>query len=430
MKNFDIDNKKEKRETLIFKANIDFPKIEWDEFLKFIGYTYNDIKGNVEQLKFILSPFLVDLYKYKFNIPINLNKRIDMFEDWFLKNSFCRYYGIDVKELISKLASWYEMRYSDSILEEMLSYGRTDIFNCFDFNENQYVHDSFSDDSDVYYLELCKTLDFGFFIRSLSENEKEVFRKKKLCVSFVKNTDDSTYFLTPNGFISSVLNCSTGIYDKCYVTKHITDVLDFCEDSIDVYINSTRERFKKSVLYSYKSAFVRQEVLNCAMYKLLLNRNTEFGTMRALLFAKEFGLDIDIPMIYGVNKDDYIRQEINFYLKFGGSKNLNCYKNYFDDEYQNGNEQLEMESISSMIRDYCGCYTAEEKYLQQKLCDVLASKVSSSKELYQKLADVLYSCIDQKKLAKEKLKLTYDDDTLRRAQVIQRRLEKKLNREL
>ena len=427
MKIPDMNGKREKDELLIFKSNMDFPKIEWDEFLKFIGYTDKNIKGNVEQLKFILSPFLVDLYKYKFNMPIDLSKRIDMFEDWFSKNSFFRYYGIDVKTLICKLASWYEMRYSDSILEEMLSSGRIDIFNCFDFNENQYVHDSFSDDSDVYYLELSKTLDFNFFIKSLSENEKEVFRKKKLFVSFVKDNNDATYFLTSNGFIDSVLSGSNGICDKCYVAKHVTDVLDFRDDSIDVYINSTRERFKKSVLYSYKSAFVRQEVLNCAMYQLLLNHNTEFGTLRSLLFAREFGLDIDIPMIYGINRDNYVRQEINFYLKFGGSKNLNCYRNYFYDEYQNGNEPLERKPISDIMSGYCGCYTAEEKFLQQKLCDVLASKVSSSKELYQKLADVLYSCIDQDELAKEKARLTCDEDALRRRQVIQRRLEKKLN---
>ena len=423
MKFFDLFNKK--GEPLSITPNIDIPQMEWNEFLDFIGYTDNDVKGNVEQLKTILAPFLVDLYKYRFNQPVDLNGRINMFDNWFENSKIRGYYCVDVKELISKLASWYEMRYSDKVMKEMLSSGRTDIYNCFDFKSNHYIHDNFTDDSDVYYLELAKTLDFGFFIKSLSDEEKRFFTKKKPKASFVKDDDGSTYFLTTNGFVLSYFNDETGIYDRYYKPTHITDVIDFSKDSIDVYINATRERFKSAVLYCYKSAFARKELLNCAMYKLLLNHNSMYGTLRALLFAHEFGLDIDIPMMYGIDRNNYVRQEINFYLKFGGSKDLDCYINYFDEDYQSGREPLERMSISDMIIDYSGCYTDEEKFFQQKLCDVLASKVSSSKELYQKLATVLYSCIDQAELAREKAKLACDEDELRRREVIQRRLEKK-----
>ena len=429
MKFFNLFDKKGK--PLSITPNIDIPKMEWNEFLDFIGYTEKDVKGNVEQLKAILAPLLVDLYKYKFNQSVDLNKRIDMFYDWFLNSKMCGYYNIDIKELISKLASWYEMRYSDSTLNEMLSSGKIDNYNCFNFNRNKYIHDNFNDDSDVYFLELSKTLDFGFFIKSLSDNEKVIFKKKKLSVNFTKDNYGNTYFLTPNGFIESILDCNDSfLLNKCDRSTHITDVVGFSEGSIDVYINATKERYKGAVMSCYKSAFIRKEVLNCAMYQMLLNNNTEYGTMRALLFAKEFGLDIDIPMIYGVERDNYIRQEINFYLKFGGSKDLVCYRNYFDERYKNGEEPLEMDSIADMIRKYNGWYTEEEKYLQQELCNVLASKVSSSKELYQKLATVLHSCIDQEELVKEKSKLALDEDDLRRRQVIERRLEKKLSRKL
>lgn len=425
MKFLNLFNKK--GEPLCITPNIDIPKMEWNEFLDFIGYTEKDVKGNVDQLQAILTPFMVDLYKYKFNMPIDLNKRIDMFENWFENDSFRRYYNVNIKELIFKLASWYEMRYSDSTLKEMLSSGKIDNYNCFNFDRNKYIHENFSDDSDIYYLELSKTLDFGFFIKSLSKNEKEIFKKKKLSVNFTKDNYGNTYFLTPNGFIESILDCNDSfLLNKCDRSTHITDVVGFSEGSIDVYINATKERYKGAVMSCYKGAFIRKEILNCAMYKLLLSHNTNFSTMRALLFAKEFGLDIDVPMIYGVERDNYIRQEINFYLKFGGSKDLICYRNYFDKGYKNGEESLEMKSIADMIKDYSGIYTDEEKFLQQKLCEVLASKVSSSKELYQKLATVLHSCIDQDELAKEKTKIETDEDDLRRRQVIQRRLEKKL----
>lgn len=428
---FDLFGKKIKNDTnKSFTVNIDIcSKLDWNDFLKCIGYTESDIKGNVEQLKIILSPFLRELYIYKYNMPIDLNKRIDMFENWFENDSFRRCYSVNIRELIFKLASWYEMRYSDSTLNEMLSSGKIDNYNCFNFNRNKYIHDNFNDDSDVYFLELSKTLDFGFFIKSLSDNEKEIFKKKKLSVNFTKDNYGNTYFLTPNGFVESILDCNDSfLLNKCDRSTHITDVVGFSESSIDVYINATKESVKNSILFYYKSAFVKQEVLNCAMYKLVLNQNTKFGTLRSLLFAKEFGLDIDVPMIYGVERDNYVRQEINFYLKFGGSKDLVCYRNYFDERYKNGEKSLEMKSIADMIKDYCGIYTEEEKFLQQKLCDVLASKVSSSKELYQKLADVLSSQINPYELEKEKKRLMIDEDEERRRQVIQRRLAKKLNR--
>ena len=239
MKFFNLFNKK--GEPLSITPNIDIPKMEWNEFLDFIGYSDKDVKGNVDQLQAILTPFMVDLYKYKFNMPVDLNGRIILFENWFRKNLFCKYSAIDVSELSSKLASWYEMRYSDSVLKEMLSSERIDIYNCFDFKGNQYINNNFTDDSDVYYLELAKTLNFNFFIKSLSSNEKDVFKKKKVDVHFVKDDDNTTYFLTPNGFIKCVVSVDNRIYEKWDNSKHITDVLDFSKDSIDVYINSTRE---------------------------------------------------------------------------------------------------------------------------------------------------------------------------------------------
>ena len=427
MKFFDLFNSKDNKSFEI-NLNIDISRLDWNDFLKCIGYTESDIKGNVEQLKIILSPFLRELYIYRYNMPIDLDKRIDMFEKWAENNSFRWWYDVDIRELISKLASWYEMRYSDNALEEMLCSERIDNHNCFYLDRNKYIHENFSNDSDIYYLELSKTLDFGFFIKNLSDNEKDVFRKKKLSVNFTKDDNDNTYFLTPNGFVESVLdNNGSFLYEKCDRSTHITDVIDFSKSSIDVYINATRERVKNSILFYYKSAFIRQEVLNCAMYKLISNHNTKFSTLRSLLFAKEFGLDIDVPMIYGASRDNYIRQEINFYLKFGGSKNLDCYSNYFDEEYRNGKESLEMESIADMIKKYTGLYTKEEKELHQELCDLLASKVSSSKELYQRLASILASQINPEELAREKDRLIELEDDERRRLIIQKKLEKKNN---
>lgn len=48
------------------------------------------------------------------------------------------------------------------------------------------------------------------------------------------------------------------------------------------------------------------------------------------MFAKEFNLNIDIPMMYGVDESDpYLGNFILEYLKAGGSTNLVCLINYF-----------------------------------------------------------------------------------------------------
>ena len=391
-------------------------ELDWNEFLKCVGFSEKDVKGNVEVLKKILNPFLQELYVMRKNYPVNLSKRIDLFEEWFEKFD---YYHIDIRELINKTVSWYEMRYSDSLLEKMLTSDSINVSDYLNFDRNKYIHDNFDDDSDVYYLEMSKLFDVGAFLKTLSFDERMIFKKEKGRSESIR-IGNSCYWLTPKGFIELIKFREEYSYKefKYDCSIHITDFLD-----ADTFINN--HGLRDYFLNYYELNYVRQEFLNCVMYQIIDNYNTCYGAFRALLFAKEFGLDIDIPMIYGAKHDGYIRHMINMYLKFGGSKDLVCYRNYFELSYKKGEVPLEEESISNMIKGYSGCYTREEKFLHQKLADLLATRSSRSKEFYQKIVDVLSSHVDWDKVAEDRNIQQQNEEQER---IVQKRIERRLKR--
>ena len=56
------------------------------------------------------------------------------------------------------------------------------------------------------------------------------------------------------------------------------------------------------------------------MYRIIERGGNRFGPRRAFLFAKEFGRNIDVPMMYGVDTSDPgLRYFMNEYLKAGGN---------------------------------------------------------------------------------------------------------------
>ena len=102
------------------------------------------------------------------------------------------------------------------------------------------------------------------------------------------------------------------------------------------------------------------------------------GPRRAFLFAKEFGRNIEIPMMYGVDySDPGLRKFINEYIKAGGSKDLLCYVGYFSRASKT--EKIDIVSMQELIRsihnDCATKYTPEETELHQRMVNALASQV-------------------------------------------------------
>lgn len=71
---------------------------------------------------------------------------------------------------------------------------------------------------------------------------------------------------------------------------------------------------------------MKKGILNCVMYMLMFRGGNRVGPRRALIFAKEFGLDIDIPVKYEIDiSDPYLLDFLFTYIRLGGNTALNCY---------------------------------------------------------------------------------------------------------
>ncbi len=125
------------------------------------------------------------------------------------------------------------------------------------------------------------------------------------------------------------------------------------------------------------------------MYRIIERGGNRIGPRRAFLFAKEFGRNIDIPMMYGVDySDPGLRSFIIEYIKAGGSKDLVCYRGYFSRKSKN--EKLDTISIQDLLltvsNNAVTFYTPEEDELHQGLVNALFNGINQE-ELKQKEAE-------------------------------------------
>jgi hypothetical protein len=106
------------------------------------------------------------------------------------------------------------------------------------------------------------------------------------------------------------------------------------------------------------------------MYRIIERGGNGIGPRKGFQFAQEFGRDINIPMMYGVEfSDPGLRNFVNEYLKVGGSINLECYQNYHN--RKSNKEKLDIITIADILKLEDN-YTDEENALHQRLVDALS----------------------------------------------------------
>lgn len=127
----------------------------------------------------------------------------------------------------------------------------------------------------------------------------------------------------------------------------------------------------KDIRSTNKFSLLGEAILDCAMYRIIQRGGNRKGPRRALLFAKEFKRDIDIPMKYGVDcSDTYLKTFIHKYLDFGGSRNLVCYDDYFFSTFKLGTPNYV--TIKELLkREKPPYYTPQEHELHQRLVNAL-----------------------------------------------------------
>lgn len=343
-----------------------------------------------------ISPAAEAVANYFANIRnISLDDKVDEFISWYSNNMVKGHYTDigeyrkprDLKNFIEKMAVWYELRYPDYEVNRMMyccSQESKDI-NEIMFYKNQYMNNKI--DILIKELNWSQFYNTHAFIKSLPSNEKYYFEKAKYSDYtrlFIDDyRGDIIIYLTSNGFVKEIRETYlTPINEKNLdsselIGMNIKDVIVILKEKYNCTDKQLKCIIEEINNYDNKIMF-KEELLNCVMYRIIERGGNRIGPRRGFLFAKEFGRNIDIPMMYAIDRSDPgLRLFINEYIKAGGSKDLICYIGYFS--RTNEMEKLDTTSIQDLIltqnNNAATKYTPEEDELHQILVNVLASQV-------------------------------------------------------
>jgi len=283
--------------------------------------------------------------------PVSLNDKIEEFIEWDKKNMeyipcpFGTYDGLRIahadhnhdliRNLINKIAIWYELRYPDYEIKRIFDSGINNSENSLIsekmFIDNPYIKEKFDVPNRIKQSEISKLKWEDFynkevFISSLTEEEQKLLFPIYSFVIYTNEIKNTLRFkslsLTSDGII---IRDESELSEESLAGKHINDIPNIIKDlPKNNAIEQEIRRYKKRV-------FIKEQILTCAMYKIIEN-NITYGSRRALLFAKEFNTNIDIPVMYGLDSwpnDEGIINFANEYLNLGGNPNLICYNHFY-----------------------------------------------------------------------------------------------------
>lgn len=321
---------------------------------------------------------------------IDLNSKIKNFINWYKENMVKgkytetgEYYEpIRMENLIEKVAIWFELRYPTYEVNRLMPGSGQEQININDimFKNNQYINDLLDEDNDAKELEWADFYNTHSFISSLPWEERWVFSKPSYRYKLYLDEDhDTIIYLTENGVVFDSTNIDIFTDEKITLSdikgKHIKKVYElFKKKNIELPKDNDIE---KAIKNGKKQEYQKQEMLNCIMYKIIERGGPRIGPRRGFLFAKEFGLDIDIPMKYAIDRTDPgLRRFINEYIKSGGSKDLECYINYYSHYHKN--DKIETITIQELLlkvsNNAATFYTKEEDELHQRLVNALSNR--------------------------------------------------------
>lgn len=323
---------------------------------------------------------------------ISLDTKVDNFIEWYFKNMVKGHYTDigefhkpnDMRNFIEKMAVWYELRYPDYEINRLMPGSEQEVTEISDvmFNSNNYINELFDKNDDVRAIDWDEFYNAKAFINSLSWDERYLFGRPRYrdLVYIDSYHRSANLHLTSKGFVE--LAEEIGSYTNFKVKDdelkgmHIKDVINLLkEKGISLPSGNELEETIKDV---EKWNYQKEEMLNCVMYRIIERGGNRMGPRRGFLFAKEFGRNIDIPMMYAIDRSDPgLRLFINEYIKAGGSKDLSCYIGYFS--RTNKMKKMDTISIQDLIltqnNNAATFYTPEETALHQRMVNALASQV-------------------------------------------------------
>lgn len=329
---------------------------------------------------------------YSENTLIDLDDKVDAFIDWYFKNmvkgnytdigEYCE--PRNMRNFIEKMAVWYELRYPDYEINRLMHCCGQEQININEvmFRNNPYVNDLLDEESDTKELDWDEFYNANVFIKSLPWEERYVFAKPQYrdIVYLKPESRNAHLHLTQNGIVEMADDVSIWtdgvIKDEELIGLHIRKVVELFKER-GIKLPESNE-LEKTIESADNLIYQKEEMLNCVMYRIIERGGNRIGPRRAFLFAKEFGRNIDIPMMYAVDRSDPgLRLFMNEYIMAGGSEDLECYVGYF--WRTSKKEKLDTISVQNLIltqnNDAVTFYTPEEDELHQRLINAIASQV-------------------------------------------------------
>ena len=307
----------------------------------------------------------------------DLNDKVEEFIEWY-KNNMVKGLYTDIGEyhlpnemrnFIEKIAVWYELRYPNDKVNLIIESNQKlkSIENIIKQNNKQT-----NPETEIYSIKS--------FYDALSNEEKFYLSQPNYrSIVYWKGVLCSAHLhLSKNGTVEMSECMDTvipGISNEDLEGKNIKEVVKIIRGK-GIIIPENSELTKAIQDYNDWN-YQKEGILNCAMYRIIERGGNRIGPKRAFLFAKEFGRDISIPMMYAIDySDPDLRLFINEYIKAGGSKDLECLVEYFSRVSKD--EPLEKVSIQELIltlpNNTTSFYTEEEKELHQRLIRTLVNR--------------------------------------------------------
>lgn len=267
---------------------------------------------------------------FKKQSVVCLNSKVGSYITWYKGQKLSSETWCTISELrnfIEKMAVWYELRCPSEKLN-----------NIDDTAFNEYYN-------------------FEGFFATLSKKEKELVRKT--IYRGIIYMDTFTHFhLSQDGLVSDAEGIGSytnyKIRNEELENKHISEVfLLFKERGITL---PNDNELACEVIRTEQLEEIRRKMLECVMYRIIERGGKIIGPRRALLFAQEFGTDIDIPMMYGVDyTDKNLKDFIDAYLNAGGHDDLECYVGYLSriHRYQRFNK-ISIKELLEKLNDMNG----------------------------------------------------------------------------
>ena len=211
-----------------------------------------------------------------------------------------------MNNFIDKIAVWYEFKYPNNEINDVILnlltvdkylFTNNDLLNVLNFEEKSYLIEPSYDN--IAYLDssfnsyLCLDKD-GFIINAIGLD-----------------------IITKN-------NCS----DIKVIGMHLTNFLNLMKLR-NIVIPCKNELYEE-IEYVNDHKIIKENILESIIYMIMKRNKNFYSAKRAYIFAKEFNLNSEIPLRYGLYLDDpHLNEFINLYLKDGGNENLECYVDYF-----------------------------------------------------------------------------------------------------